>query len=59
VFDVTGRRVATLVDGDTPAGWQTRTWTRNDDGSVPRSGMYFARMVANGKVLATRVVLSL
>jgi hypothetical protein len=58
VFDVTGRRVATLVDGEEPAGWQTRTWTVNDDGSAPRAGMYFARMISNGKVFTSRVVLS-
>jgi hypothetical protein len=58
MYDVSGRRVATLVDGEEPAGWQTRTWAVNDDGSVPRSGMYFARMVTNGKVFTSRVVLS-
>ena len=57
VYDVTGRRVATLASGDEAAGWHTAAWTVNDDGSAPASGMYFARFAANGRVLNSRVVM--
>jgi hypothetical protein len=56
VYDVTGRRVATLASGVEAAGWHTTAWTVNDDGSAPASGMYFARFSANGRVLRSRVV---
>jgi hypothetical protein len=43
VHDVTGRRVATLVDGDVPVGRHTLSW------SPPgASGVYFVRMEAGG-----------
>ncbi len=58
LYDVTGRRVATLVDGEQPAGWQTRTWAANDDGSAPSSGIYFARMRSGRKLFTSRVVIT-
>ena len=57
IYDVTGRRVATLQRGELDAGWHDRAWSVNDDGSVPSSGMYFARFLAGGRVLHSRVVL--
>ncbi len=58
LYDVTGRRVATLASGESPAGWHTRTWTVNDDGAVPSSGIYFARLVTRGRVFTSRVVMT-
>ena len=57
VFDVTGRRVATLARGAQAAGWHTAAWTVNDDGSSPAAGMYFARFVADGRAFHSRVVM--
>jgi hypothetical protein len=57
IYDVTGRRVATLERGELAAGWYDRAWTVNDDGSQPGSGMYFARFLAGGRVMNSRVVL--
>ena len=57
VYDITGRRVATLARGAQSAGWHTASWTVNDDGSAPAAGMYFARFVAAGRVFNTRVVM--
>jgi len=57
IYDVTGRRVATLARGEMAAGWHTPAWTVNDDGSLPASGMYFARLVTQGRVLSSRVVM--
>ena len=57
VYDVTGRRVATLAHGELGAGWHDRTWTVNDDGGAPASGVYFARMVTGGRLFSSRVVM--
>src|SRR5207249_9828397 len=57
VFDVTGRRVATLESGELPAGWHDRAWTADTDGRAPASGVYFARLLANGRVLSSRAVM--
>ena len=48
VFDVLGREVATLVDGDRPAGYHEERW----DAGAFASGMYVYELVAlagNGK----------
>jgi hypothetical protein len=57
VYDVTGRRVATLERRDVPSGWHESTWSANDDGGPPASGVYFARLAARGRVLCSRVVM--
>ena len=45
IFDVEGRRVATLVDGERPAGrFQARWNGRSDGGASARAGVYFARL---------------
>jgi hypothetical protein len=56
VFDVTGRRIATLASGELEAGWHDLEWNRNDDGALPTNGVYFARVSADGRTLTTRVV---
>jgi hypothetical protein len=57
IYDVGGRRVATIARGELAAGWYDREWTMNDDGGVPASGVYFARMLAGGRLLSSRVVM--
>jgi len=57
VYDVSGRRVASLAHGTEGAGWHTAAWTVNDDGSAPASGIYFVRFAAGGRVMRTRVVM--
>lgn len=45
LFDVGGRRVATLVDGSLPAGHHQRRWSGLDDSGRPvASGVYFYRL---------------
>jgi len=45
VFDLTGRAVATVVEGWEGAGWCSAAWEGNgDDGSPVVSGVYFGRL---------------
>ncbi len=62
VFDVAGRRVATVVDGTRPAGRHEVAWTPiGDSGARLGSGVYFGRMVlfseGRREVLTGKVVL--
>ncbi len=53
VFDMLGRKIATLVDGKSPAGLQEVTF--NAQGLA--SGMYFYRLEANGFTLTKRLTI--
>lgn len=55
VYDLSGRRVATLVDGEYGAGAYDATWHRGGEGGAG-AGVYFARMEAGGQVLKQRMV---
>jgi hypothetical protein len=45
VFDVSGRRIRALYEGELPAGAQTLTWDgENDDGNPVADGVYFTRL---------------
>ena len=58
VFDVSGRRVKTLVDRRLQATTHTFEWDGTDDaGRRVASGVYFYRLVADGRVLTRRMVL--
>jgi hypothetical protein len=49
VFDVLGRRVASVVDGPLPVGETQFRWEGGDQGGVvTHSGMYFARLSFTG-----------
>lgn len=49
VYDVSGRRVRTLVDGDLPAGPQAFAWDGRDEaGRGAASGVYVARLRSRG-----------
>jgi aminopeptidase N len=54
VYDLAGRRVATLVEGDLAAGRHEVAW---DAGSFP-AGVYLVRLVADSGSLTKRVVLA-
>lgn len=59
VFDVAGRRVATLVDGVvSPAGYHEVAWDGSSDaGREVPSGVYFYRMTAAGKTFTQKMVI--
>lgn len=57
VYDVSGRQVAALEPRDMPAGRWALEWPgRAADGATLGPGVYFARAVVNGRVVATRRV---
>jgi hypothetical protein len=58
VYDVAGRRVRGLLDGDLPAGPREVAWDGRDDaGRAVAAGSYLARLEGDGTVAVTRVVL--
>jgi hypothetical protein len=49
LYDVRGREVARLVDGEVAAGAHARAWDGRDaQGRVVPGGVYFARLIASG-----------
>ena len=58
VYDVRGRRVASLLDGVRPAGPGEVRWSgRDGNGRAVAAGVYFVRVTAAGETHARRVVL--
>ena len=58
VFDMMGRRVATLVDGQLDAGRHSTNWNaRSDAGSPVASGVYIYRMQAGSFVAVEQMIL--
>jgi PA domain len=58
VFDAAGRLVRTLLDENLVANEYTATWNgRDDTGRGVGSGVYFARLVADGRMESRRMVL--
>ncbi len=56
VFDVTGRRLATLAEGMCAAGAHQVTWDGCDDaGRAVASGLHFVQLEAMGRTLVRRV----
>jgi len=59
IFDVSGRRVRTLVEGaSAPVGTRTIVWDgTGDDGRPAASGVYYVRMQAGNQVFTRKAVL--
>jgi hypothetical protein len=58
VYDVKGRRVVTLLDGDMPAGSHTVSWDGRDaEGGPVSSGVYFARVLSGGDAVSRKMLL--
>lgn len=58
VYDITGRRIATLVDGYRPAGRHTVRWSGRDDGGrAVASGTYLMRLRVGDGLQIRRVTL--
>lgn len=55
VFDISGRRVRTILDGRLEAGVHSRLWDgRSESGGRLRAGIYFARLRVDGAESQTR-----
>jgi flagellar hook assembly protein FlgD len=58
IFDASGRRVRTLLDGPLGAGPQVVTWTGHDDGGrAAPAGIFFIRLSADRRVAVRKVLL--
>jgi len=58
VFDVAGRKVATLLDGQLDAGPHRVEWNGvSDSGERVASGVYFYRLTAGGEKISKKMVL--
>jgi hypothetical protein len=58
VYDLLGREVAVLVDGEQPAGRHRLTWDgRSRSGAPVASGVYFTRLEAGGEQLTQKLVI--
>lgn len=58
VYDASGRRVRTLLEGTLPAAEREAFWDGTDDeGRRVKPGTYFARLDAGGRTFHTKVVL--
>lgn len=58
VYDVAGRLVKTLVDGELKPGWYTVTWDGVDEKGQPvSSGVYYCRLVGGEEVTTRKMVL--
>ena len=57
IYDVAGRRVRMLLDGESAAGLHEVRWDRaaDDGGRVP-AGVYFYRLSAGGRDVSRRMV---
>lgn len=59
VYDVSGRLVRRLVDGDAPAGAHVATWDgRDSHGAAVASGIYFIRLETSNQTLVRKAVLT-
>ncbi len=58
VYDINGRKVATLLDTQQRAGWHIVEWRGvNDDGSKVSSGIYLVRMKAGSFTFVRKMIL--
>jgi flagellar hook assembly protein FlgD len=58
VFDLTGRQVATPVDGELPAGPHAVFWNaRGENGSMLAPGVYYYRVSTTGGTSETKRLL--
>ena len=58
VFNLLGQRVATLVDGEQPAGFHTASWNATDAaGQAVGAGVYLYRLRGDGRQLTRSMLL--
>ncbi|TFG93874.1 MAG: T9SS type A sorting domain-containing protein, partial [Calditrichales bacterium] len=58
IFDILGRKVATVLDQKQSSGWHTVQWNgRNDQHEAVTSGIYIARLKAADQVSTRKMIL--
>jgi subtilisin-like proprotein convertase family protein len=57
IFDILGRKVATLIDGNLIAGSHTIIWDGKSGGKPTASGVYFARLTSGERSAVIRMAL--
>ena len=58
IYDITGRLINKLVDGEKTAGWHSAVWHGNNAiGKQASSGLYLVRVIAGDGVKLTKVML--
>jgi len=58
IFDLTGRRIATLIDGSLAAGSHQISWNGRDvSGISVASGIYIYRLQSMGRVMSRKLTL--
>ncbi|MDP2982012.1 MAG: T9SS type A sorting domain-containing protein [Candidatus Latescibacter sp.] len=59
VYDLLGREVTTLAEGDTPAGQHRVVWNGSDySRKQVSSGVYFYRLIAGGREETRKMLLA-
>jgi hypothetical protein len=57
IFDIAGRAVRTLADGQQTAGRHSLVWDgRSDAGQMVSSGFYFCRLQADGEISQNKMI---
>jgi hypothetical protein len=58
VFDVSGKPVASIIDGKVEKGWHQAVWNgHNDKGELAVSGIYLLRLTAGKNTISRKMVL--
>ncbi len=57
VFNLLGQRIATLVDGEQPAGFHTAEWDATDAGQAVGAGVYLYRLSGDAGKITRRMLL--
>ena len=58
VFNLLGQRIATLIDGEQPAGFHTASWDATDAaGQAVGAGVYIYRLASGGQATSRRMLL--
>jgi hypothetical protein len=59
IYDLTGRHVATLLEGERPAGRHGIVWNATGEGGMPvNAGVYVCRLEAGRTVRTTKLILT-
>ncbi len=57
VFDLSGRRVATLLKGNLSAGVHDLTWDGRNQGQTAAAGLYLLRISSENSLLSRKIIL--